>query len=197
MSRYFCVYHGVTQPLLISYVSPVALPVTFTIPQEETRKVDLPFVDKSMRVIAILSCTFSTFATTAETSNRSLQTQWLLTIQFWCMTSVGVTAWKREAKENNSNKARQGSWYPSFSITLNTDAEENCPAVHVRWTEGDFLVLCPLINTKTFGGAGKGWLKWGQQRHIGKCRKLVKLCLFFYVSLSIYISPYREGLVAC
>ena len=48
----------------------------FTIPQEETRKVDLPFVDKNMRIMAIPSRTFSVFATTAVTSNRSLQTHY-------------------------------------------------------------------------------------------------------------------------
>lgn len=69
----FCVYHGTTQVLLILQVSLVALLVMSTILQEETSTVYLSSVDTDMKVMSVVSCTFSVFTTTI-TSAQSLQT---------------------------------------------------------------------------------------------------------------------------
>lgn len=86
MSRFFCLSRYNSGFADLSGLSNgTFLLVTFTILQEETSrvylrfvdtnmKVYLCFVDTNMKVMPIVSCIFFVFATTAVTSDKSLQT---------------------------------------------------------------------------------------------------------------------------
>lgn len=75
MSRFFCLSRYNSGFADLSGLSSgTFLLVTFTILQEETSRVCLRFVDTNMKVMPIVSCIFFVFATTAVTSDKSLQT---------------------------------------------------------------------------------------------------------------------------